>query len=188
MKIKKRSRKSNDEKEEEDFPSEYNFKTSKRECLIEMVHGSKKKRAHPDSYVPPPTVSTPPVTSISLAATSTPPTAASTPPVTSTLAAAASTLLVTFASFLQLPYSRLSPIPISSSSASAIRASSRPTPSSSAPLPRLGFVDACPPITPHSKSFSKQSACAKIISETIKQQLVEAHPSFERVPDSINNT
>ncbi|KAI5654036.1 hypothetical protein M9H77_31223 [Catharanthus roseus] len=80
-------------------------------------HGSKKKRAHSDSYDPPPMISTPLVTSTSSAMMSTPLAAVCTPPVTST--PAASTPPVTFIPFPLLSYSSPLPIPALFSSASA---------------------------------------------------------------------
>ncbi|KAI5677531.1 hypothetical protein M9H77_08481 [Catharanthus roseus] len=126
----------------------------KMKKMSNMVRGSKKKRAHPDSYDPPPTASTPPLASIHS---------------------------TTLTPFPQLPYSSPSPIPTPSSSAFAVGTLLMPAPSSSAAPPAQGFADACSLVTSHSKSFNKQSACAKIILETTKLHFVEAHPYFGKV-------
>ncbi|KAI5676531.1 hypothetical protein M9H77_07481 [Catharanthus roseus] len=135
--------------------------------LSRTVRGSKKKKAYPETPTPPTVTSTPPKTSTSPTMTSTP--------------------LATLTPFPQLPYSDLAPISTPSSSALVVRTSLRPAPLSSTPPTTEDFVDARTLITMHSKSFSKQSDCARLISEIMKQQYVEAHPNFRKVPNNIKN-
>ncbi|KAI5648563.1 hypothetical protein M9H77_34568 [Catharanthus roseus] len=132
-----------------------------------MVCGSKKKSAHLE-------MSTTASASIPLGTSASPTTT--------------STLPATLTPFPQFSYS--SPMPISTPSSSTVETSSRPAPSSSTrpPVPSIqGVVDSRTLILPTDENFNKQTICAKLITEIIKEHFVEAHASFRKILDRIKN-
>ncbi|KAI5683159.1 hypothetical protein M9H77_04387 [Catharanthus roseus] len=108
----------------------------------EMVRGSKKKRAHPE--------------------TSSPPALAFVPPGTSTSPVATSTSPVTLTPFLQLPYSSLPPISTPSFLSSAMGTSSRPSISLTGKYQKLKVNAKCPHIENDSPCRLTSSLCSRL--------------------------